>query len=455
MIIRFEVGNVLSFDEDKEFNMLPMPKYRRLDKHKYSINDFDILKLAAIYGANGAGKSNLIKALAFLQDIVTEDKLPKKIKNTRFKFNANAKQLPQNFTIEFFQENIAFYYGVTLLGDSIQSEALYLSGLGRADDKLIFERTSNAEGQYTLKFLDKFEADTESRVLKSVIEKNLIKPYQTLLKLLPTLNNSFLGDVAVAYKWFEETLRVVYPDSKPSPLAHRIDIDSDFKRYAEDIMCAFNIGITKLQTKKQNIREFLGHEDEELIENLVESIEASPNKMISLVSSNDDLVFAKENDDYFVKQLQLSHCGKGDLNVYFDLEEESDGTIRLLDFIPAFSDLLNQKKVYVIDEIERSIHPLLIKELVSKFSFDEKTAGQLIFTTHESNLLDQDIFRQDEIWFAEKNSNGSTDLYSLSDFKEHNTIDIKKGYLNGRYGSIPFLGNLKDLNWHNYDSKEQ
>ena len=80
--------------------------------------------------------------------------------------------------------------------------------------------------------------------------------------------------------------------------------------------------------------------------------------------------------------------------------------------------------------------------------------SQIIFTTHESNLLDLEIFRQDEIWFAEKKQTGSTDLYALSDFKEHNTIDIRKGYLNGRYGSIPFLANLQDLNWHKYDSKK-
>ncbi|MDC9725519.1 MAG: AAA family ATPase, partial [Gammaproteobacteria bacterium] len=105
-------------------------------------------------------------------------------------------------------------------------------------------------------------------------------------------------------------------------------------------------------------------------------------------------------------------------------------------------------------EIERSIHPLLIKELVKKFSEDTQTQGQLIFTTHESNLLDQKTFRKDEIWFAEKDNEGCTDLYSLSDFKEHNTTDIRKGYLSGRYGSIPFLANLKDLNWHEYDTKK-
>lgn len=132
------------------------------------------------------------------------------------------------------------------------------------------------------------------------------------------------------------------------------------------------------------------------------------------------------------------------------MQEESDGTVRLLDLVPAFRDLVQKKKVYFIDEIERSLHPLLIKNLIKKFSEDKDTKGQLIFTTHESNLLDQDIFRQDEIWFAEKDNTGSTDLYSLSSFKEHKTIDIQKGYLSGRYGSIPFLGNLQDLNWHNY-----
>jgi AAA15 family ATPase/GTPase len=88
--------------------------------------------------------------------------------------------------------------------------------------------------------------------------------------------------------------------------------------------------------------------------------------------------------------------------------------------------------------------------LVRKFSQDETTKGQLIFTTHESNLLDQDIFRPDEIWFAEKKPNGSTELYVLSEFKEHHTKDIRKGYLNGRYGAIPFLSNLQDLKWDKY-----
>ena len=172
------------------------------------------------------------------------------------------------------------------------------------------------------------------------------------------------------------------------------------------------------------------------------------NALTAEVQRGGDYVFQIENNEIISKFLKFEHTGKNDKSYEFDFILESDGTKRLMDFIPIFYDLMRRDIVYIIDEMERSIHPLLIKELISKFSLDEDTKGQLIFTTHESNLLDQDIFRTDEIWFAEKGKSGSTKLYSLSDYKEHKTIDIQKGYLNGRYGSIPFLGNLHDLNWH-------
>ena len=155
-----------------------------------------------------------------------------------------------------------------------------------------------------------------------------------------------------------------------------------------------------------------------------------------------------------VKQLKTEHENKEGETIQFDLSEESDGSRRLIDYLPFLILTLAGDNTFIIDEIERSIHPLLIKEIVEKFSTDNTTKGQIIFTTHESNLLDQQIFRQDEIWFVEKDSSGSSDLYSLCEFKEHNTKDIRKGYLNGRYGSIPFLANLKDLNWGNDDFRK-
>jgi len=455
MLIRFVVNNIYSFGESKEFNMIPSPRYTRLSNHKYNINDFSILKLSSIYGANGAGKSNLVKALSILQDIIIEEELPIRISDKVFKFYDSKSDSSQILAVEFFQSNRAFHYALEIKSGIILTEELYESGLGKKDDKIIFERKTNNTGKSEITFSKNFENDKESRVLKNVIEKSLTKPNKPIFKFLTTLDNPFLSDVKIALEWFDETLQIIMPNAKPRALAQKIDLDTDFKKYAEDIMCSFHIGIESIKTEKKGIIEFFGNDNANELDELIKNLEESPRKMVGLQSRNgDEIIVVREDEGIFVKQLKLEHTGRDGIKALFNLDEESDGTIRLLDFIPAFKDVVSKKRVFVIDEMERSIHPLLIKELIRKFSEDDNTNGQLIFSTHESNLLDQNIFRQDEIWFAEKDKNGSTDIYSLSDFKEHNTIDIRKGYLNGRYGSIPFLANLQDLNWHNYDTKE-
>jgi len=447
MLIRFVVENMFSFGERKEFTTIPNKRLKTLLDHKYHVNGFEILKLSSIYGANGAGKSNLIKSLFYFQKLILREEIPFRLKDTQHKFGNQKEQI---LAVEFIQENKPLYYAIVISGDKISTEELYVSGLGKNDDKLIFERKTVGE-ETTIKFLDDFENDEKSQILKSVLLEEFVKPNEPVLKLLSNRDNKFLKDVKKAYEWFSGTLQIITPDSKPRALAHKIDIDIEFKKYAEDLMCSFNIGIKSLGTEKKNIKEFFGEDNENELDKLIKEVEESPKKMIGLRSRRgDELIIVKENDTIWVKTLKVEHSSVNG-SAFFDLDEESDGTVRLLDFVPAFKNIISSEKVYIVDELERSIHPLLIKELVKKFSLDNKTRGQLIFTTHESNLLDQEIFRQDEIWFAEKDLNGSTDLYSLSDFKEHKTIDIRKGYLNGRYGSIPFLGNLEDLKWHDYD----
>lgn len=453
MLIRLVIENLFSFGERKEFNTIPNNRLKTLDNHRYNINGFNLLKISSVYGANGAGKSNLIKSLELFQGLVEKEEIPFGLKDTQFKFNADRNNNKQILAIEFIQENTAFYYGIELLDDLISTEELYLSGLGSKKDQLIFERKTNKDEVTEIIFSEDFEKDKKTQLLKSILIEEFVKPHKPILKLLSNRENKFFKDVKKAFKWFEETLQIITPESKPGALAHRIDIDKGFKRYAENTMNSLHLGITSLNTEKKEISKFFGKDDKKLIENLSKDVEASPAKMIGLRSNaGDEIIIVKEDNEILVKRLKIGHTGKNDKSVLFELEEESDGTIRLLDFLPAFQGMLAKEKVIIIDEIERSIHPLLIKELVKKFSLDSNTKGQLIFTTHESNLLDQEIFRQDEIWFAEKDKNGSTDLYSLSDFKEHKTIDIRKGYLNGRYGSIPFLANLQDLNWHKYDN---
>ncbi len=452
MLIRFVVNNVLSFGEQREFNMIPNTRLKTLMHHKYTKGDIELLKMSSIYGANGAGKSNLIKSIDFLRMIVTKEEISVQLKNSYFKFHEKKQHPKLLFAIEFIQDYIPFYYAIEIQNGTIITEELYQSGLGKVDDKLIFERKTDTNEKTDLNFFTEFEIDEKSQILKQVLIEDFIKPHIPVLKLISNRDNDYLQNAKLAFKWFSETLRIITPESKPNALAQRIDVDSNFKKYAEDIMCTFNVGITSITSEKKDVKEFFGKDNENELDEIIKNVEESNSKMIGLRSRRgDEIIIVKENDTINVKQLKLEHKGKNGQLINFNLDEESDGTIRLLDFIPAFKDLISKNKVFLIDEIERSIHPLLIKELIKKFSEDKKSEGQLIFTTHESNLLDQDLFRQDEIWFAEKDRNGITDLYSLSDFKEHKTIDIRKGYLNGRYGSIPFLANLKDLNWHEYD----
>ena len=450
MLIRVVLENVFSFGEQKEFNTIPNNRLKTLEHHRYNFEGFRLLKMSALYGANGAGKSNLVKAMDLLQDLVVKGGAGYKYRDSTFKFNPNptANQL---LAVEFIQKETAFYYGLELNQGRIVTEELYLSGLGKSADVKLFERKTDPEENSTLEFMEEFEKDEKSLILKSILLEEFVKPKEPIFKLLANRDNKFLAEVKKAFGWFTTTLQIITPDSKPMALAQRIDSDPDFKSYAKDMMCSFNIGIDSLSTEKIEAWEFFGQDNENELADLTRKLEESSNKLIGLrTRKGDEIILIKEDGKIWVKSLKVNHKGKDNKVVQFDLDEESDGTNRLLDFVPAFKSVIGEKKVFLIDEIERSIHPLLIKELLKKFSDDPDTTGQLIFTTHEPNLLDKELFRQDEIWFAEKNTDGSTDLYSLSDFKEHKTIDIRKGYLSGRYGSIPFLGNLKDLNWHDY-----
>lgn len=456
MLIRIVVNNIFSFGDLKEFNLIPNTRFRTLQNHINTFNNFGVLKMSSIYGANGAGKSNLVKAIDLLQKVILTEELPFSLRSSHFKFQDDPKTSKQLIAIEFIQDEVAFYYALEISKGIITTEELYESGLGTKEDKLIFERKTDENENTTITFLKDFEDDEKGKILKEVLLEDFVRPNSPVLKLISKRDNVHLNLVKKAYNWFSQTLNVITPNSKPRALSQRIDTDPDFKIYAEEIMCSFNIGITALRSEKIEAKEFFGQDNESEIDELIKKLEESPNtKMIGLRSrGGEELILVKEGDQAVIKQLKLDHTGKDNIVATFNLEDESDGTVRLLDFIPAFRNVTSKNKVYIVDEIERSIHPLLIKELIKKFSHDELSKGQLIFTTHESNLLDQEIFRQDEIWFAEKDKNGATDLYSLSDFKEHKTIDIRKGYLNGRYGSIPFLANLNDLNWHINDINE-
>ena len=132
--------------------------------------------------------------------------------------------------------------------------------------------------------------------------------------------------------------------------------------------------------------------------------------------------------------------------VQFGLEEESSGTQRLMDLAPMLTDP-DESPVYIVDELDRKLHPMLAYQFIDTFL--KGTDRQIVFTTHNTYLMSLDLLRRDEIWFVQKRRDGSSDIYSLADLKVRPDLNIRKGYLSGRFGAIPFLGNLEDLGWAN------
>lgn len=449
MLIRFLVKNLFSFKDLTEFNMLP-GRYSRMPYHVYKDNGIDLLKLNAMYGANGAGKSNLIKALALLSAFVETGNLPIELYSETFKFDKESRKKDVYLGVEFVKDGVPYYYGIRLNQGVVIEEELQISGLGKMDDRTLFIRTDKVEGrQLELNFSKEITNDKEASLFPSFLKNEVLERNQPVMFYMGSRKNKVFDLFMRARHWLTQDMVPVFPTARPTGLTIHLEEDARFRQFATDIMRAFNTGVKRIEVRTIPIEQFFGEDDKQQAEKITAELKANPDKVRPFLTAHEEILFVLQDNRVVAKRLYFVH-GTDSGNAEFTASEESDGTMRLLSYLPAFYAAIQSPGVYVVDEIERSIHPLLIKTLLEKFSYDKHTKGQIIFSTHESNLLDQDLFRPDEIWFAEKNNEGATEIYALSEFKEHHTIDIRKGYLNGRYGGIPFLGNLKDLNWDKY-----
>lgn len=449
MLIRFVAKNIFSFNEETEFNLFPN-KTQRLTHHKISKNNVDFLRMSAIYGANGSGKSNLIKSISLLETLIEDGKLEMDFEDIKFKLNDDNKQIPISLGIEFYSNSKIFYYTITFNNGQILNE--YLAESKKDNDILIFERNIENDIQ-KISFFEGYINNEKNKLFVEVLEEKLLQKNELLISFLNSKYPEEFEDVKTAFNWFDETLVIIKPDAKPGGIAHILDTNEDLKIFANHLIPSLNTGISKIEIQKEKVEDFFENIDKKKMKNITDSVKKDQDNLSVLTNkeTGEKATLVFENNEVFVKRLVTSHVNNKGNDIEFYVGMESDGTKRLIDYIPALNGILNEDKVYIIDEIERSIHPITIKEIITKISLDKLAKGQLIFSTHESCLLDLEILRSDEIWFAQKDIDGSSKLYSLSDFNIHNTANIENGYLNGRYGGIPFLSNLKDLNWNQYE----
>jgi len=437
MLLRFVVENIASFKDATEFNMFPSSKSQSHNNHKIKCGHATVLRMSALYGANGAGKSNLVNALSLLQDIVVEESLEQiEMIDVAFMLDNEYKERPSGLAIEFFNKRV-YYYHIEFFGKKIITEELYVSHKNR--DAMLFSRSGSK-----LSIDTTFEGKKINEQFKDALSR-LVRPDMLLLSFLGNHYSDESPIITDAYQWITNKLQMVDPYSKFTKLPHLLDTDSKLRSLVRTVLPELKTGISNLDIRKSILKEDLIKDDELL--KVLKRAKENPNDLITIPINGGIANVINENGKIVLKQLVAMHKNLNGTVVPFKLFNESDGTRRLIEYMPLLYDVIYKGKIYVVDEIERSLHPIMIKDIISKISESEKAKGQLIFTTHESCLLDQSIFRPDEIWFAQKNVKQATQLYPLSDFNIHKTANIENGYLDGRYGGIPFLSNLKDLNW--------
>jgi uncharacterized protein len=434
MLIRFHVSNFLSFNEEVELSLIP-GRARQHPGHIVETQEgcgLSLLRAAIIYGANASGKSNLVKAMNFAQELISKGtQIRAAIPRTPFKLCEDNALRPSKFEFELKYGKRCYVYGFEVDSQRVYEEWLY--EIKKTTEIMLFERVTTVEGKTTVDFgkVD-FSSKKEEEFLEFVAMG--VRPNQLFLTESMERDVEHFADV---YQWFTDVLVVIYPQSRFLHLA-TMAVDSDFGEQMANYLDEFGTGILGPELKPVEL-------DDEFPKEVVRDLREKPQsdtQFIS-VSSGESYLLNWTNGDLEAKKLMFQHkMSDCDDRVTLDIKEESDGTRRLLDLLPAFANLANKDRVIIIDELDRSLHPQLSYKLLQLFLEDSTSNSQIVATTHEEHLLNLELLRRDEIWFVEKDQTGASHVYSLEEFAPRYDKDIEKGYLMGRYGAIPVFGNL-------------
>ncbi|MFI3296276.1 MAG: ATP-binding protein [bacterium] len=451
MLIRVLIKNFLSFNESTEFNLLPNNKRRRHEEHVYDSSSVNLLKVAAVYGNNAAGKTNLIKAVNLLKSIATKkdvllagDLYADYIFRLR---NVVDNKTPISIALEFIANDSFYYYHTDILSNSVVNEQLSVKNCAEDVYLKIFAT------QYTQNDRELIVYDESGNVIENYIDdrllsylnKNVKSSILSLQQDYPVIANSKIED---AINWLSDKLRIINTEGILNNIINVMYEDIESQEYINKILPTLSLGVDHISVSTKPLSEILDSEnnaDKQEIAAILNNMPAGVTGFSKIDSNKTPLIsVTKENDVPVVRQLMFSHHSEKGDEIELTINHQSDGTKYSIVIMYLLDKLINRDSIIFIDELEKSMHPMIVKNLLEIFLQNKNSKGQLVFTTHESYLLDQDLLRADEIWFVEK-QNASTRLYSLNDFKEHSAIDIQKGYLAGRYGAIPYLSARENL----------
>jgi AAA15 family ATPase/GTPase len=414
MLIEFRVKNFRSFRGEQALSLVASKDKTLQQSHTLATGlkaAPALLRSAVVYGANASGKSNLIKALQTMRGVVVESATaiqPSQVYAVQpFRLDDLSAREPTGFELTFIVDGVRYQYGFAMTSQRIISEHLlvykafkpqrwFKRHFDEASGKDIYDFGSGLKGSRTL-----WEGAT--------------RPNALFLSMAVQLNSEALRPV---FDWFVNGLVI-------------------FNEHAQ-LSQQGSIQMLRHATGRKQICDFLSAADVSIAD-----IEVVTRKVpgqtahIDLLAGNPEV----RTDEMEEHQLRFSHVtGQG--GAVFDLMDESNGTRNLLFLAGPVLDILRKGQTLVIDELDTSLHTLLVRELVRLFHRPEISVGdaQLIFTTHDTSLLDApDLFRRDQVWFVEKDRNQASALVSLSEFSPRKNEALERGYLMGRYGGVPFL----------------
>lgn len=417
MLIMFKVKNYTSFKNESILDMRATA-YVQHPTHVISINDkLSLLKTTALYGANASGKSNLISAMFFFEQYIFSQFINKK-EDESFEANeigmkmkwepfglSNDSNNASEFDIIFLHKDKQIQYGFESTPKEVLNEWLYI------DDKKVFERTGTelSFGSKYQNLLGAYKKLPAERLYIAVLEYFLDEEAK----------EAVLGDfISFFYKEYNVYTEILFESTVKGlagvvGLSKKLVSNKFFQKKVEHYLRLIDVGIKRLDVQTETILD--EHTGKKRKEKVVRTVH-------DVYDENGNIVGEKT----------------------FDLSQESTGTLRFLAYIQNIIEMISGGGVFIVDEMSARLHPLLTKMIVDIFCSSQNKKAQLIFTTHDISLLNNNQFRRDEVVFVDKNERGESSLYALSDLKVREDATFNKDYLQGKYGAIPIF-NYEDI----------